>query len=94
MKCKNNFFLRKIGDIYFLQCSDSYDHKVIFLNETGVFLWEKLIKCASEEDLVNDLISVYNVQHSRAEEDVANFLAFLIESGCLTREGEVESATV
>ena len=82
----NRFFLRRVGDTCFLQYSDNDEQKMIFLNETGVFLWEKLIECETKEDLVKELIVSYDVQQSIAEEDVARFLDFLIEKGCMTQE--------
>ena len=94
MKLNNCCFLRKVGDTYFLQYSDSYEQKMIFLNETGVFLWEKIMECETKEDLVNAIIGSYEVQQSIAEKDVADFLAFLTETGCLAHEGEVEGAIV
>ena len=56
---------------------------MVFLNETGVFLWEKLKTCRTKDDLVKELIETYDVQQSIAEEDVADFLTFLVENDCL-----------
>lgn len=83
MDRNNRFFLRKVGDTHFLQCSDSFEQKMVFLNETGTFLWEKLPECETQEDLIRELIATYDVQRSTAEADVANFLGFLKDSGCL-----------
>ena len=87
MKRNNRFFLRKIGDVFFLQFSDLSEQRMIFLNETGAFLWEKMSDCETKEDLVKELIAAYDVEQSIAEEDVAGFLAFLQENECMTREG-------
>ena len=83
MQRNNRFFLRKIGDTVFLQCSDSFEQKMVFLNETGAFLWKKLSECETQEDLIRELVAAYDVQRSTAEADVANFLGFLKDSGCL-----------
>ena len=83
MKRNNRFFLRTVGDTYFLQCSDIYEQRMIFLNETGAFLWEKVLECETKEDLVKELMANYDVQKSIAEKDVEGFLAFLLENGCL-----------
>ena len=56
---------------------------MVFLNETGAFLWKKLSECETQEDLIRELVAAYDVQRSTAEADVANFLGFLKDSGCL-----------
>ena len=87
MNRNNCFFLRKVEDTYFLQSIDSSKQKMVFLNETGAFLWEKLSDCETKENLVKELIATYDVQQSIAEKDVAGFLAFLSDNGCLMQEG-------
>ena len=87
MKRNDRFFLKNVGDTWFLQCSEMSEQKLIFLNETGVFLWEKLMECETKEDLVNELVASYDVHRSLAEEDVKGFLAFLAENGCLIQKG-------
>lgn len=86
MNCNNHFCLKKVGDTIFLQGSDSATHKMIFLNETGAFLWKKINECVTKESLVKELIAAYDVQKNTAEKDIAEFLAFLEENGCLMRE--------
>lgn len=86
MKRNIKFFLRKIGDTFFLQASNKSDQTMVFMNETSAFLWEKMGTCSSVKELVSALIVEYDVQEELAEHDVMAFVAFLEENGCLVKE--------
>ena len=89
MKYNESVFLRKIGDMSYLQfaCeSQQEEGKMVFLNETGTFLWEKIIEDYTEKDLVQALTTEYDVQEEQAKIDVKAFLVFLEENGCLLPE--------
>lgn len=86
MKKADNVFLRKIGDVCYLQSSsikDQYERKMIFLNSTGVFIWEQLGQSATVEDLINALVEEYDVERVTAQKDVLLFLDFLSYHGFL-----------
>ena len=45
MKRNEHYFLRQIADTFFLVPSDEIQHeekKMVFLNETGAFLWKAI----------------------------------------------------
>ncbi len=81
-KIKEGFVVRKIGDSYVVVAvgKRSKDfHGVITLNETGAFLFEKLIEGRTKEDLIKDLLAEYDVTEENANKDVDNFLNNLIK---------------
>ncbi len=86
MKRSDSFFLRNTGDVFFLLPSDDAsqsDRKVIFLNETGAFLWKKLEKNCTIDDLVQAISDHYDVSNDIAHQHVSDFLSFLSDNGCL-----------
>lgn len=86
MRRSDYFFFRRVGDIYFLQSADVMENrekKIVFLNETGAFLWNNLDRCNTEEDLVQLLFDYYEVERDKARKDVSGFLSFLSENGCI-----------
>ena len=86
MRRNKHFYLRKIGQTYFLQEDDNIVDggcRLVFLNSTGVFLWEKMEYCVTAEELVSALTSAFDVSESLAKQDVSAFLSFLSENGCI-----------
>lgn len=57
------------------------------LNGTGATLWRRLSEGAERDDLVATLTSEYEVEASRAEQDVNAFLAQLEDKRLLDRNG-------
>ena len=86
MKRNSHFAFRKYGDTCFLKSSNTLEGKIIFLNETSTFMWEKMEDGFSADDLVKALMSVYNVDEKVAEHDVSEFISFLKLNGCLLIE--------
>lgn len=77
MKIKEGFLLREIaGNHVVVPIGEATldFNGMMSLNETGAFLFEKLIKGASEEQLVEDLISTYDVERELAKKDVEDFI--------------------
>ena len=83
MRRSNKVFLRRVGDICFLQSQDGFDQKMILLNNTGAYLWEAMNNSCEVESLIKALAIEYNVSESKAREDILEFLAFLADNGCL-----------
>lgn len=80
MKIKDNFLLRKISDSFVVvPIGDAVvDFSgLINLNETGAFLFEMLQSGAEKEQLVDALLSEYDVQSEQAQSDVDAFIAKL-----------------
>lgn len=98
MKLKEGFILRSVAGRAVVITDDEIlnINRMLTLNETGRFLWEKLEKGAAREELVAGLIAEYDVEESIAAKDVHMFVenlksyGFLEETercddGCMTR---------
>ena len=79
MKLKDGFVMRTIaGKIIVLPSGDSLDlNKMITLNETGKFIWERLDKETTEENIVNEILAVYDVSYEHAATCVTEFIGKL-----------------
>ena len=82
MKIRSGYMLRKVIDTYVIMGigSDNYvPNRIMSLNETGVVLWELLEKGADKKDLVDRLLSEYEVDAATADKDVDEFISHLRE---------------
>ena len=87
MKRSASFYLRKIDNIFFLYPSDDLEEdekKMVILNESSAFLWEKMADSFTADELVNALLDRYNVSDEIARQHVTEFISFLSENGCLS----------
>ena len=85
MKLKDGFILSEVaGETVVLPMNaDMSFNKMITLNETGRVLWEALQQEAQVEDLVEALVSQYEVDRDTAKSHVLRFLDKLRENGFL-----------
>ena len=91
MKIKREFILKKLNEnteneINVVIAVGAYAKNIngyIKLNETAVFIWNKLVDGATEEELVNAILSEYDVERGIAEKDVANILSVLKQIGAI-----------
>ena len=86
MKRNNLFFLRNIGDTFFLVLSDDLEEnekRIVVLNESSAFLWKKMENSFTVDDLVIALSERYEVSNEVAHQHVTEFISFLFENGCL-----------
>ena len=89
MKLKNDFTLREItGDYIVVPTGENYLDfgAVISLNSSGAFLWKLLQNSATNDELVNAMITEYDIDRKTAEEDVAEFISLLTEHGLICNE--------
>ena len=87
MKRNDSFYLRNVDDIFFLTPSDDMEEnekKIVILNESSAFLWEKMADSFTADELVNALLDRYNVSDEIARQHVMEFISFLSENGCLS----------
>ncbi len=79
-KLKNGFMLRTVGGQQVVvavgEASKSFNG-IIRLNETGALLWNILSEGADEEKLLAAMLEEYDIDESRAEADIAAFIAKL-----------------
>lgn len=77
MKIKNDFILRKVADSYVVVPVGKMTldfNGIINLNETGAFLFGLLQQGADREDLLEKLLTEYDVTPDRAAADIDSFL--------------------
>ena len=86
MKIKENFELRQVaGSFVVLSVADAAVdfNGMLTLNESGVLLWHLLEQGKTQEELVDMLLTVYEVSRQEASADVEEFLNKLIQAGCV-----------
>ena len=87
MKRKPGFIVREIAGKTVAVAVGSASkefHGMITLNSTGLFIWNQLERDTTEEEIVSELIKVYDVDESRAKNDVHNVLEVLKNAKILT----------
>ena len=86
MKINSDFVLRSIAGSWVALPigAASIDFcGMLTLNESGVILWRKLEGGATREELVDTLLSEYDVSRDMAESDVDAFIMRLTDAGCI-----------
>ena len=83
MKLKDGFILREVaGQMVAVPVRGDVDlNMMITLNGTGAFLWEKLQKEVSGDELVSALLEEYDVDEATARRSVNAFVGKLKENG-------------
>ena len=77
MKVKKGFLLRKVGAqnvVVAIGAQSRNFNGIIRLNDTGKFLWEKLSKEISEDELISAMISEYEIDEKTARDDITEFI--------------------
>lgn len=87
MKIKNGFVVEKVGSKYLAvavgERADDFN-ALVRMNATGAFIWNALAEAdRSADELVDLLVSEYEVARERAAADVELFVAKLREAGIL-----------
>ena len=83
MKIKEGFILREVAGSYLVVAVGKAVKEfggVVNLNETGAFLWKLLEKSSTESEMVDALLSEYDVDRDTAEKDVTAFTDKLMEA--------------
>lgn len=89
MKIKDGFMLRKIADQYMavpVGTRAKELHGLIGLNETGAFIWERLSRNQTPEEIAKDLCEEYEVEKASAMASVQRFLKKIQTEGILIDE--------
>lgn len=87
MQIKKDFTIQKVGNSYIAvavgETSKTF-HGMVRLNETGAFLWKKMSEGdVTVDELVDALLSEYDVDRETAAHDVEQLVAQFRESGIL-----------
>ncbi len=86
MKIKNGFAKREIAGSYIVVPvgkEASEFNGMITLNESGSFFWDSLQNDTTFDDAIEKITSEYDVDKSRAEEDLKKFITMLKENNLL-----------
>ena len=85
MKIKGEYVLREVaGKRVALPMNGDIDlDTMITMNETGAFLWEKLLSDTTEDALVAALLQEYDVDEATARRSVQGFVERLKKNGFL-----------
>ncbi len=86
MMVKKDFILRKVSDSYIVvpvgEAVVDFSG-MVNLNESGACLFEALQKGATEDELVEALLSEYDVEETVARADVKRFISKVKDAGIL-----------
>lgn len=80
MKIKDGYLLREVAgsNIVVPVGEGAIDFSgVITLNEVGAFIWKILEKGASREDILEKMLSEYDVDKETAEKDIEEYISAL-----------------
>lgn len=80
MKIKKDFIKREIAGDYILVPigSTAMDFNgLITMNDVGVFIWDNLESSNNEDELLNKILSEYEVDEKTAKADMEEFLEVL-----------------
>ena len=80
MKIAKEYILREIAGDYIIvpvRAAALEFNGMITVNETGAFLWEKLRKGTTKEELLHAMLEEYEVSEKEAEADIQEFLQML-----------------
>lgn len=77
MKIKNGFILRKVGGqnvVVAVGKASLEFNGIIRLNDTGKFLWEQMKGDVTEEQLLDAMLTAYDIDRETAEKDISAFI--------------------
>lgn len=86
MKIKGGFVLKAIADSYMVVPLGSYVkefNSIIKLNESGAFLWSQLESEKNENELIDAMLSEYDIDENTAKIALDSFLSKLKENDLL-----------
>lgn len=87
MRINPDFILREIaGESIVIPTGEAARHLsgLIALNQSGKFLFELLQTEHTQEELVSEMLSAYEVDEATATADIADFLQMMRENRMLT----------
>ena len=86
MKIKKGFVVRKIAGedvVVALGAASKQFNGIIKLNDTGRFLWDKIVEGCDEDGLVDVIVAEYSVDKETAARDIKVFIDTLKGAGVL-----------
>lgn len=86
MKIKEGFVLRNMGGqavVVSIGAASKVFNGMVKLNESGEFLWKKILEGADRQALVQALLEKYEVDEETANSDVDKFIISLKQPGII-----------
>lgn len=86
MKIKENYMLRKVADCYVvvpIGAAVAEFNGMINLNEVGAFLWQKLERETTFEEVLASMLEEYDVDEAVASSDLKRFIKELEDAELL-----------
>ena len=86
MKVREGFIIRQVGGqprVVAVGPSSQLFTGMVKLNATSEFLFEKLQKDTSEDELVKAVVEKYEVDEETARKDVQSFIETLVKPGII-----------
>lgn len=84
MKLKEGFMLKEVAGSYIVIPVGQIDFTaMITVNETGAFLWERLMNHTTIEELCADMVREYDIDESTAKRDIEAFIKILSDNNLL-----------
>ena len=78
------FIARRIaGEAVLVPVGSGSLNGMVTFNETGNFLWQKLLEGSTAEELTDALCETFDVSESDARKDIARFLELCLREGML-----------
>ena len=87
MKIKDGFILKEVaGNYVVIALEDTLDfNKVVTVNETGSFIWDKILKESTREEIISDISKEYGIDENTAASDFDDFVNSLHTAGILEK---------
>lgn len=86
MKIRSGFILRNIADDWIVVAigpNSRTFNKMVKLNPTSKFIWDRLAEGIEDEQLVQALTDEYDVSEVKARKDIKKLIDQLTELGCI-----------
>lgn len=83
MKIKSGFIVRKVADEYFavpIGDMSKESNCMIRLNATGVYIWNQLQKESTFEEVLQKILTEYDIDKEDAITDLDNMINYLEEN--------------
>lgn len=86
MRVKENYVLKEVADTYIVVPIGSGNvdfNTLVTLNETGAFIWKALEHETTKEEILEEMLSEYDVPRDVAAADIDAFIAKVQSAGLL-----------
>lgn len=78
MKIKKDFIIREVvGEIILVPVGEGALNGLITINKVGRYIWENIESVSDEDELLNKILSEYEVDEKTAKADMEEFLEVL-----------------